>query len=131
MQTFCSNLILRGHFNSKIINYALMVRYAARILNLNFSPTLRELRRYLVRSCKKNVPILIHLTQWHTVSPNYSFSYSVQYIKICARKFRKKDTHRSPLCVASSSRDLMVTCHYASVATVASVTEHKSDCSVL
>jgi len=40
--------------------------YTARILNLNFSQTLCELTNYLMLSYK-NVPILIHLTQWYTI----------------------------------------------------------------
>jgi hypothetical protein len=60
--TFCSNLIQRWHFKFKIINYALMVRYAAGTLNLNFSPTLRELTNALMWNCM-NIPVLTHMTQ--------------------------------------------------------------------
>jgi len=55
---------MRVKFN--IISYAVMVRYVTRILNLNISPTSCELTDYLVGSCK-NVPVLIHLTQWNIV----------------------------------------------------------------
>jgi hypothetical protein len=68
IQHFVVTWFKRRLWNFKIMNYALIARHAARILNLNlsFSPTLCYLTNYLMWS-SKTVPTAVHLTQQHII----------------------------------------------------------------